>query len=190
MDDDGFIGLPPGMAPIDPNSGTVRRDRPDRPRAAEREEIVFFPVGAAPVAPPVPEPEPEPSLEPAPALDEETRVSAPRRHAASAWHVVVDGRSVPVEGLLYLGRNPVAGAAHPGAPVLAIVDSTKSVSKTHALLEVEGGTLWVHDLDSTNGVWVIGLDGEPREVLPGERAEVPAGGSVELGEFTIPVEHG
>ena len=56
-DDDGFIGLPPGILPpsIEQDSGTVRRDRPERgqtdgvadrparPRTRQ-DEIVFFPV--------------------------------------------------------------------------------------------------------------------------------------------------
>lgn len=214
-EDDGFIGLPPGILPpsIDADSGTVRRDRPDRPRAAEREEIVFFPVGAAAPAPPVavepveaaepveaperPAGEIEPPVEPRQTepfgraeLDDATRASAPRRHAAAAWRLVVEGREVPVEGVLYLGRNPVATAAHPDATVLSIDDTTKSVSKTHAMVEVEAGVLWVHDLDSTNGVWVVTAGGDAIEVIPGQRSAVPAGGSVELGEFVIPVEHG
>ena len=186
-DDDGFIGLPPGMAPIDPDSGTVRRDRPERPRV-ERDEIVFFPAApGAPVATPPEQPtEPFGRAE----LDDATRVSAPRRHAAAVWRLVVEGREVPVEGVLYLGRNPVATPAHPDAPVLSIPDDTKSVSKTHAMVEVEGDGLWVHDLESTNGVWVVTADGDALEVLPGQRAAVPAGGSIELGEFVIPVEHG
>lgn len=204
MDDDGFIGLPPGMAPIDPNSGTVRRERPERPRA-EREEIVFFPVGAA-----VPSPEPltadaeaevevpEPVL-PGPQateplgradLEEATRASAPRRHTAGLWRVVVDGRTVPVEGLLYLGRNPVAAAGHQGAHVLSLDDSTKSVSKTHAMLELDGDELWVHDLDSTNGVWVVPEGAEAIEVTPGQRVRVPAGADLELGDVVIQVERG
>lgn len=195
MDDDGFIGLPPGMAPtpVDADSGTVRRDRPERPRTAEREEIVFFPVGAAAPAPAsVDTPVKPHTTEPfeRAELEDATRASAPRRHAAAVWRLVVEGREVPVEGVLYLGRNPVAGPEHPGAAVLALDDATKSVSKTHAMLELEAGVLWVHDLGSTNGVWVVEPDGEPIEVIPGQRVPVPAGGAVELGELVIPVEHG
>ncbi len=186
-DDDGFIGLPPGMAPINPDSGTVRRDRPDRPRA-DRDEIVFFPVvPGVPVVEPVETPTTEPYDRAE--LDEATRASLPRRHAAAAWRLVVGGRAVPVESVLYLGRNPVAGVAHPGAAVLAVDDESKSVSKTHAMLEVDAGELWVHDLDSTNGVWVVPADGEPIEVVPGRRELVPSGAALELGELAIAVEH-
>ena len=191
MDDDGFIGLPPGMAPIpvDPDSGTVRRERADR--APESEGIVFFPVMPGVPAPAVGTVETQ-ATEPfdQKELEEATRASLPRRHAAAGWQLRVGGRLVPVEGVLYLGRNPVASAAHPGAPVLAVDDERKSVSKTHAMLEVDAEGLWVHDLDSTNGVWVIPPGGEPVEVVPGRREAVPVGAEVELGELTLHVEHG
>lgn len=183
MSDDGFIGLPPGMVPStpDPNSGTVRRERPDRPRAGAS-EIVFFP--AAPGVPLV-----ATTSEDEPDSGDETRVVA--RHAAPVWRLVIPGHgTVPVEGTLLLGRNPSATAGHPDARILAINDEAKSLSKTHAMLELEGDVLWVHDLQSTNGVWVVPADGEPVEVIPGQRAPVPAGGDLELGELTIQVEHG
>ena len=235
-DDDGFIGLPPGILPpsIDADSGTVRRDRPDRPRTAEPDEIVFFPVVPGLPAPIVPEsppvapadepvvPEDEPTdvpaservpedVAPTPAaplapshettepldglplepVDDATRVSSARRRSAPVWRLLIPGQgSVPVEGVLYLGRNPVAGAGHPGAHVLSVDDSAKSVSKTHAMLEVDAGALWVHDLDSTNGVWVVPQGEDAIEVLPGERVLVPAGSDLELGDLVVQVEHG
>jgi len=190
MDDDGFIGLPPGISlpPLDSDSGTVRRERPERPRTADRDEIVFFPV-----VPGIPVPPPEPQvtqpIDPL-ELDDATRAVA-SRHAAPAWRLVIDGiPAVPVEGTLFLGRNPVATAGHPGAHLLALDDATKSVSKTHAMLELESGALWAHDLGSTNGVWVVPAGADAIEVVPGVRVEVPAGANLELGDLVIQVEHG
>ena len=113
MSDEGFIGLPPGMSPpLD--SGTVRKDRPERTRAP-REEITFFPAGAGPAPAPV-----VPALEPvaeapapaepdtAPADDAgETRMTV-SRHAATAWRLTVPGHPAPiaVSGRLFLGRSP------------------------------------------------------------------------------------
>jgi hypothetical protein len=189
VDDDGFIGLPPGMAPIpvDPDSGTVRRERADR--APESEGIVFFPVMPGVPAPAVGVVEAQATepLDPE-ELEGATSASLPRRHTAAGWQLRVGGRLVPVEGVLYLGRNPVATAVHPGAPVLAVNDERKSVSKTHAMLEVDADGLWVHDLDSTNGVWVIPAGGEPIEVMPGRREAVPAGAVLELGELPLHVQ--
>ena len=195
-DDDGFIGLPPGILPptVDTDSGTVRRERPERTRS-EPDEIVFFPaVPGLVVAPAEPEieevPEVEPSVEAESAVDDETRAVA-SRHAAPTWRLVIAGHGpVPVESTLFLGRHPVATAGHPGAHVLAVDDVAKSVSKTHAMLELDGGVLWVHDLDSTNGVWVVPAGEEAIEVVPGQRVAVPAGADLEIGDLVIQVEHG
>lgn len=207
-DDDGFIGLPPGVAP-NADSGTLRRDRTERPRRS-RDEIVFFP-GAPGTAPPAPPAEPEavePETERAddvppttdaatavgppaqkPGIDDATIVK-PSRRAAPTWRLVIQGLETIVESPLYLGRKPVAAPGNSRSQLLAIDDEARSVSKTHAMLEVDAGKLWVHDLHSTNGVWVVPAGEDPIEVIPGERVEVPAGSELELGEFVIQIEHG
>jgi hypothetical protein len=196
-DSDGFITLPPGIA----DSGTLRRARPERP-AIVREEIVFLPnlPGAIPVLPaPATEevvdgrPATEEAVDTPPATEQdlgETRVSV-SRHAAPAWRLVLPGgeAAVTVDGPLFLGRNPTAAKDQAGARVLPISDPAKSISKTHAVLELDGGQLWVRDLDSTNGVWVVPAGGEPIAVAPGTRVVVPAGADLELGDFVIQVEH-
>jgi hypothetical protein len=206
-DDDGFITLPPGMA----DSATHRRDRVERPRKVERDEIVFFPAApGAPVVEPTPEqptapieppqlfqqaPPVEPvETTPEPATESDdvdaTRVSI-SRHAAPAWRITVPGREpVTVEGPLFLGRNPAAPTSHPGARVLAVDDPAKSVSKTHAMLDIEQGALRVTDLGSTNGVWVVPPGAEAIEVVPGSAVAVPAGADIELGDLVIQVELG
>ena len=189
MSDEGFIGLPPGMSPpLD--SGTVRKDRPERTRAP-REEITFFPVGAAPVpAPVVPEPEPVVDAPEAEAADAgETRMTV-SRHAATAWRLTVPGHPAPiaVSGRLFLGRSPSVVNGMTG-DLLAVDDPAKSVSKTHAMLELDGSGLWVSDLDSTNGVWVVPADGDAIEVVPGSRTAIPVGADLELGDFVIQIEH-
>ena len=113
------------------------------------------------------------------------------RHTEPRWYLVIEGREpVAIEGQLYLGRNPVAPADHPSARVLAVDDTAKSVSKTHAMLEVDADGLWVHDLDSTNGVWVVPAGEGATAVTPGQRIAVPAGADLELGDFVIQVEQG
>ena len=180
-DDDGFITLPPGIA----DSGTHRRPRPERTVRPERDEIVFVPAvpGATPALAQPPETEPLPSIPvftpppaaaAAPAADDgETRVSV-SRHAGTAWRLTIPGtlHPVTVDAPLFLGRNPTATV--PNGRTLAIDDTAKSLSKTHALVEVDGGTLYVTDLDSTNGVWVVPAGEDAIEVLPGQRTAVPA----------------
>jgi hypothetical protein len=58
------------------------------------------------------------------------------------------------------------------------------------MLELEAGTLWAHDLDSTNGVWVVPAGQDAIEVTPGTRVAVPVGADLELGDLVIQVEHG
>lgn len=156
---------PDGFITLPPgivDSGTFKRDRVEPPAPVEREEIVFFP--AAPGAPGVP--------------------------AVAAWHLTLpDGSDVIVDERLFLGRDPLPIAGREGSPVLAVSDDTKSVSKTHAMVEVEAGELWVHDLDSTNGVWVVAPGAEPIEVEPGIRVAVPSGSRLELGDFVMQVSH-
>lgn len=157
---DGFITLPPGIA----DSGTLKRDRAEPPALVERDEITFFPA-------------------------------APGIAVAARWRLTFDSADedsadeVIVDHVLFLGRDPVATAAHAGAPVLALNDETKSVSKTHAMVEVVGGVLRIHDLDSTNGVWVSAPGSDPVEVVPGEPVVVASGSRVELGDFALRVTH-
>jgi pSer/pThr/pTyr-binding forkhead associated (FHA) protein len=86
-----------------------------------------------------------------------------------------------------IGRDPVANAAWPTAALLPALDPAKSLSKTHAVLELEGGILWVHDLDSTNGVFVAAPGVDVVQVDPGSRVVVPDGAEIELGEFIVTV---
>lgn len=171
--DEGFITLPPGM--FDPS--TIKAaPRPERAKAPV-EDIVFVPMvpgmapPPAPVAPPVTVEAPE----------EMTITSA--RPAPRTWTLQLpDGTRIAVAKTMLIGRNPVAQPAWPDAELCAVADPTSSVSKTHAALEVDDSGLWVHDLGSTNGVWVVS-GGDVTEAAQGRRVRVPAGASVELGEF-------
>lgn len=176
-----FITLPPGIV----DSGTLRVSAPRVERvptpAAEPGEIVFFPVvPGIPVARIVAEPDAG-----------ETRV-APKAPATATWRIILprSGQIVPITGALYIGRNPARTAERQDAELLAVDDPAKSLSKTHALLEVEGDVLWVHDLDSTNGIYIVEPDASVVDVEPGRRAAVPAGAELELGEYIVRVEHG
>ena len=189
MTDDGFIGLPPGMTPPT-DSGTVKRDRTDRQRE-KRDEVVFFPV-----VPGVPAPRVVHPVEPVPVpaeLDGAELDGAeldPAALHAPSWRLDVPGHgAIPVGGVLFIGRNPSTTAAHPDGALLAVNDEARSLSKTHAMLEIDDGALWVHDLESTNGVWVVDPGEEAIEVIPGQRAPVPSGGTIELGDLVIQVDY-
>jgi hypothetical protein len=125
-----------------------------------------------------PAPDPEPIVE-------ETRVApaaAPR-----TWVLAMpDGTRVSLDGPLLLGRDPAGIPERPDAGLLALVDSGKTVSKTHALLEPTPDGVRVRELHSTNGVAIDTPAG--RELLPaGGEAVAPLGATVMLGSFAIGV---
>jgi FHA domain len=169
------IILPPGIA----DSATFRLPAERLRTPPAKPEVVFFPAqpGVVSITPSAPEPE---------LTDATVHVIRPNR----AWRLVFPGSPPVVVGeILFVGRNPSPTPGHDGAPVLSVSDSTKSVSKTHAMLELDDGVLWIHDLESTNGVWVVAEGSDPVEVVPGTRSRVPAGADLELGDFIIQVEH-
>ncbi|MEP6481219.1 MAG: FHA domain-containing protein [Rhodoglobus sp.] len=179
-------GIPPALPPeADPAEQPASQPSEAQPAAASPGIPDFQPPPAAPPA--------AASVSTASAETEddagETRISV-SRHAASAWRLGIPGVAGPVavESALFLGRNPTATV--PGGKTLGIDDPAKSLSKTHALVEVADGVLYVTDLDSTNGVWVVPAGGEAIEVLPGARVAIPAGADLELGDVVIQVEHG
>lgn len=196
----GFITLPPGM--FDSGTFTVPAPRaPSRGPEPTLNDIVFVPtvLGAAPALPapaqPVPV-QPVPAqpvpVQPLPAEpDTDATVVSVSRAATPSWRLVLPGgaTAVNVTGTVLIGRNPAASALWPTARLVAVADPSKSVSKTHAALELENGELWVHDLNSTNGVAVV-TAGDATEVRAGERTLVPAGSDLELGRFVIQVERG
>jgi len=213
-DDDGFITLPPGIFDA---STLKAVPKPERPRTERDDIVFVptvpgMPVPppdaavAAPVEPPVVEPPvvppaaqpvatpiapgPSPTPPPPPAPAPTAAASAPAAAAsapAASWTLVLaDGTEAPVRGVVLLGRNPAPFGAWPDAQLLAVTDTTQSVSKTHAAFEVDESGLWVHDLNSTNGVWVVN-GADVTEAVPGRRVHVPAGASIELGDYVLTV---
>lgn len=81
------------------------------------------------------------------------------------------------EDIVILGRNP-RGAITRGAQVVRIVDSEKTMSKTHARLTWHDDAWHITDLESTNGVFV-GSRHEAIEIPPDQ--EVPLSGPFALG---------
>jgi pSer/pThr/pTyr-binding forkhead associated (FHA) protein len=84
-----------------------------------------------------------------------------------------------------VGRNPVdATGMH---RLLGIPDLSRTISRSHALLEPEGSTLWVTDLGSANGT-AIAAAGQVFEYLPpGVRVAAPVGARLALGERVMRV---
>lgn len=85
--------------------------------------------------------------------------------------------------VVILGRRPAADNAFPDAQLVSIADETRTVSKTHARLQLRGETWFVTDLDSTNGVLFATLMGTEVEAPPGE--EIEAGERFFLGDAEV-----
>ena len=99
---------------------------------------------------------------------------------------LVPPNGVPVDltsDVVILGRRPTPDAAHPDAQLVPIADETRTVSKTHARLQLRGETWFVTDLDSTNGVLFATLMGTEVEAPPGE--EIEAGERFFLGDAEV-----
>lgn len=179
-----FFPVLPGVPPIPP----VVAVSPDAPSASSGGDLSgpdTPPVSVAdavPVAIPVADADAVPIAD---ALDAETRLSTPRRET-SVWQLSLPGNeAVSIAGAVIIGRDPVRTDRWPDAQLLPVADPAKSVSKTHAMFEIDGGRLWVHDLDSTNGVFVAAPGLEVIQVDPGSRALVPDGAEIELGEYIV-----
>jgi hypothetical protein len=101
------------------------------------------------------------------------------------WVLIPPG-AAPVDlssDVVILGRRPSADPAYPGAQLVAISDDTRTVSKTHARLELRGDTWFVTDLGSTNGVLFATLMGTEVEAQPGQ--EIEAGERFFLGDAEV-----
>lgn len=101
------------------------------------------------------------------------------------WTLIPPG-GAPVDltsNVVILGRRPSADPSRPDAQLVSITDETRTVSKTHARLELRADTWYVTDLGSTNGVLFATLMGTEVEAPPGE--EIEAGERFFLGDAEV-----
>lgn len=119
-------------------------------------------------------------------FDESIPAAAEPVHAESVGIVLDSGARLEVATTLLIGRAPAnkEGEEH---PLFAWPDLSRSVSKSHALIEWSGTVLWVTDLHSSNGTTLVGPDGERQLLVPGLRGAATAGWIIELGERTLEV---
>jgi hypothetical protein len=114
--------------------------------------------------------------------DVERTILAPRRRAA--WTLTgPDGVAHPIRAATMIGRAPQRPASRPELALLALVDETKSLSKSHAILEPDGESLTVEDIGSTNGILLIGPDGAETEFPVGRPVPVEPGAVLEFGDY-------
>ncbi|WP_100809895.1 DUF5684 domain-containing protein [Microbacterium sp. BR1] len=103
------------------------------------------------------------------ALDEsfdETIVAVRRR---TVWTLVPTlGAPIPLTAdVVIIGRRPHREPDYGDAQLVAIPDETRTVSKTHARMELTADGWTIVDLDSTNGVILIGEDGAEKDAPAG-----------------------
>ncbi|MFF2390508.1 FHA domain-containing protein [Agromyces sp. NPDC058104] len=187
MAESDFIVPPPGLVPSVPEKAAPAAPpahAPDRTvRAAPSRAVppralpTFVPGRVAPDAIPSPAPRPDAAAG-----------VAPSQPAAPVWRLVgASGLEIVLDGVLVLGRDPVAAAAS-DARAVAIDDPTRTVSKTHAVMEPTAGGVRVTDLRSTNGSRVEAPGAPLTELVPGEPGEAPAGSAIYLGELGLRVD--
>ncbi|MEW2013220.1 MULTISPECIES: RDD family protein [Microbacterium] len=158
----GVIDAAPGLAT--PRVAPAPTPAPAREAApASAPELVPAPAREAA---PAPAPAPEPAPEPAP---------SPR------WGLRFDtGETVAVTGPLLIGRDPDAASA-PGAEPHRLLDESRSLSKTHAILTPTAHGLEVVDRGSTNGSAVVRAGVETAAVA-GVALAAAVGDTVRLGD--------
>ncbi len=147
----------------------------------------------SPAAPPPPPPPPgpfastEPSMVAPDAADERTQ-KVQRRARSQRWLVSPQGMtSVPLVSLIVIGRAP-SDPDGSGAYLLTVPRSEDTVSKSHARLEVVDGSIVVTDLGSINGTILVGPDEILIDCEPHVATPLPAGYTIELGDFLVSVE--
>jgi hypothetical protein len=123
----------------------------------------------------------------APLTDDVDRWHTGTGRAAPAGVVLIgdDGSVLPIPRSTIVGRNPVDPAGlH---RLLGIPDLSRTISRSHALLEPDGSTVWVTDLGSANGT-AVAAPGQAFEYLqPGVRVAAPVGAQLALGDRVVRV---
>lgn len=171
----------------DPKTG--RRTMPSRP-VAERGQSVAAPSSRSAVAVPA-------------RTGAQTRTGA--QGATSGGTIPVPPRTTPapapkltamlyfengtahelsIPGQAVLGRRP--SSSDPSAMLVPVPDTTGTISRSHALLEISAGRLWITDLNSTNGTEIM-EDGELLRLQPKQRREIPFGTRIMLGSTAVSV---
>ena len=159
----------PWARPAPPEATTAEPGTPPSSPSTEVPAWLDTPAGAsAAVVPPMDDDE-----------DDAATIVVDRRPHVQ-WHLNVDGASpLPLAGEhIVLGRRPAASS--PGLRALPVPDTTRTLSKSHARLDLVDGEWTITDLDSTNGVLIVDDAGEEKLITPGEA--VPVTGRFILGK--------
>lgn len=117
-----------------------------------------------------------------------TRAAEPAPDELEPWIDISDGQSLPVVGLMLVGRNPRPRADEHGAHLVSIHDPDLLLSKTHAAVHLDHeGRVWVTDRRSTNGTRVRAGSGAAVTAPPDVPVPLEQGDAAILGGVTLTV---
>lgn len=138
--------------------------------------VSLAPLAPAKVAPVAPPPAAPVSIEPEVDVaamtiavrhepeDNDNTVMVSRSLATNCVLVLPDGSEYPLSTDTVVGRRPEAS---PHVQTLALPDTTRTLSRTHARIWFDGGSWCVEDLGAVNGVSVLLDDGTEVVLEPG-----------------------
>ncbi len=184
------VGYPPGANPYAP--GAYPQRAPDQRPQVQPSPVPAVPTPRPVVAPTsgpavVPSPEPRPSHQ-APTSPSAAPPTGEARPPVSGWVAVLDdGRTVSIDRLVLLGRNPRPQPSEEDAQLVKIADETRTVSKLHLAIGVDQAGLYVVDRGSTNGSTVTNPGGASRRCQPGDVVYVDAGSIVSMGDHWLEI---
>lgn len=164
------IGMPPGM---EPSLDTVPSSDHGTPVPVARPEFGVAPTPPKPAAPVAG----APVTAPAPVVKPP---SNPRLE-------LPDGSVLPLDAGLIVGRDPQPQDGYGVTERAILHDVERSVSKTHAILGISDGAIWVLDLNSTNGTVLLADDGTETLCTPEVATPIPADTDVRFGEYRVHV---
>ena len=95
--------------------------------------------------------------------------------------VLDDGRTVDVAAPVVLGRIPSAEAARLDEPGTLVALGDATVSRTHAVVTVDGWTLLAIDCGATGGTAIAPAGGDPSLLDPWVPHELAVGDTLYLG---------
>jgi uncharacterized RDD family membrane protein YckC len=128
---------------------------------------------------------------PAADLEDHASVAAPRSEYIQDWSILLDdGRRIALDGLVLLGRNPQPKAGEEDAQLIKIADETRTVSKSHLAVGVDGDGVYVVDRGSTNGSTVSTTNGMSTRCKAGELVRVGEGAIVSIGDHWLEITRG
>jgi uncharacterized RDD family membrane protein YckC len=128
---------------------------------------------------------------PAADFEDHTSVAAPSPEYIQDWSILLDdGRRIALDGLVLLGRNPQPKAGEEDAQLIKIADETRTVSKSHLAVGVDGDGVYVVDRGSTNGSTVSTTNGMSTRCKAGELVRVGEGAIVSIGDHWLEITRG